>query len=103
MRFVSDRGAECQRSMATAGHDLLELLLRECARTAPQPLYPSQFAAATSVPRPEVEQGLEHLRLGGLLRLTDWMQGRGQGYTVTTEGAELAGSPRLLDRLRRDG
>lgn len=89
--------------MDTTGNDLLEILLRECARTAPEPVYPSLFSEATSVPRPQIDAAFDLLRLGGLVRLTDWVAGRGQGYTVTPEGAEVVQTPRLLERLRTGG
>src|SRR5262245_50165547 len=89
--------------MNPAGRDLLEIVLRECARVAPAPLYPSQYAASTGIARPQIDAALDQLRLGGLVRLTDWVQGLGQGYAVMPEGDELLRSPRLLERLRRDG
>ena len=40
------------------------------------------------------------LRLGGLIRIADWAQGKGQGYALTPEGASVLESPRELARLR---
>jgi len=35
-----------------------------------------------------------------LIRLTDWVQGKGQGYSLTPAGETVLEKPRLLDRLR---
>jgi membrane associated rhomboid family serine protease len=86
--------------MANTSTDLLELILRECAASSPQPWYPSAYVQATGVPRDGLDASLDQLRLGGLIRLTDWVQGHGQGYVVTAEGAEVVQNPRLLGRLR---
>src|SRR5262245_51080776 len=82
---------------------LLETVLQECARVAPAPLYPAQYADSVRIPRGQLDDVLDNLRLGGLVRLTDWVQGLGQGYTLTPAGAEIAGDPSALDRLRRNG
>jgi membrane associated rhomboid family serine protease len=89
--------------MAKISTDLMEMILRECARAAPQPWYPSAYAQETGLAREELDASLDELRLGGLIRLTDWVQGRGQGYTLTPEGQALLDSPRLLERLRANG
>jgi rhomboid protease GluP len=89
--------------MDQSANDLLEILLRECSASAPQPLYPGDYARETGVDRSLLDEQLDRLRLGGLIRLTEWVQGKGQGYTVTEAGSEVLGNPRLLTRLRRDG
>jgi membrane associated rhomboid family serine protease len=76
----------------------LEMILRRCAEAAPQPWYPSRFAQETGTPRDSLDAHLDRLRLAGLVRLTDWVQGLGQGYTLTPEGSELLQNPRLLKR-----
>ena len=86
--------------MATPTTDLLEIILRECAGSRPEPWYPSEYARATGVPRPTLDEPLDRLRLGGLVRLTDWVQGKGQGYTLTPAGEQVLERPRLLQRLR---
>src|SRR5437667_7443287 len=82
---------------------LLEAVLQECARVAPAPLYPSEYADSARIPRGQLDDVLDRLRLGGLVKLTDWTQGLGQGYTLTPAGADVAGSPSSLDKLRRNG
>ncbi|HXG12304.1 MAG TPA: rhomboid family intramembrane serine protease [Gemmataceae bacterium] len=80
--------------------DLLETILRRCAEAAPAPWYPKTYAETTGTPRDSLDRPLEQLRLAGLVRLTDWVQGLGQGYALTPEGANVLESPRLLGRLR---
>src|SRR5262249_62056834 len=89
--------------MANVSTDLLEIILRECATAAPAPWYPAAYAQATGVARDALDASLDELRLGGLVRLTDWVQGRGQGYALTPEGAQVLENPRLLGRLRSNG
>jgi membrane associated rhomboid family serine protease len=86
--------------MATPTTDLLEIILRECAGARPQPWYPYDYARDTGLPRDALDEPLDRLRLGGLVRLTDWVQGKGQGYTLTPAGERVLARPRLLDRLR---
>lgn len=78
----------------------LELILRQCAQAAPAPWYPSAYARAAGVPRDSLDPYLDQLRLGGLVRLTDWVMETGQGYTLTPEGKRLLADPRDLARLR---
>jgi rhomboid protease GluP len=42
---------------------------------------------------------LDQLRMNGLIRLTDWVAGLGQGYALTPAGEEVLRSPRQLARL----
>jgi membrane associated rhomboid family serine protease len=86
--------------MATPATDLLEIILRECAAARPAPWYPGDYARATGLPREALDEPLDRLRLAGLVRLTDWVQGKGQGYALTAAGEKVLGRPRLLDRLR---
>jgi len=79
------------------------MILRECAGSGEQPWYPAAYSQATGVPRDALDAAVDELRLGGLIRLTDWVQGRGQGYVLTSEGKEVVESPRLLNRLRVQG
>jgi membrane associated rhomboid family serine protease len=77
-----------------------EEILRLCAATAPQPWYPSAHAKAAGIDRDRLDLPLERLRLGGLIRLTDWVQGQGQGYVLTPEGEQALQQPHMLARLR---
>lgn len=86
--------------MATESDEVLEALLRECHQAAPQPWYPSAYAAQTGMDRALLDADLDRLRMGGLVRLTDWVQGKGQGYALTPEGALVLQNTRLLRRLK---
>src|SRR5262249_43528764 len=84
-------------------NDVLEAVLLECAQRAPAPLYAAEYADTARIPRGQLDDALDRLRLGGLVKLTDWVQGRGQGYVLTPQGAEVTTTPRLLDDVRRNG
>jgi membrane associated rhomboid family serine protease len=81
----------------------LEAILRRCAEAAPEPWYPSLFAQASGVARDSLDPYLDQLRMAGLVRLTDWVQGRGQGYALTPHGQEVLQNPRYLARFVNDG
>lgn len=70
---------------------------------APEPLYPGAYAQATGIARSALDDNLDQLRLAGLIRLTDWVKDRGQGYTITPAGESVLENARLLQRLRRYG
>src|SRR6516165_1663498 len=89
--------------MAGENNELLEILLRECQAASPQPWYPSEYAQQTGVVRATIEADLDRLRLAGLLRLSDWVKGKGQGYLLTPEGGQVLENPRMLKRLRTGG
>ncbi len=77
-----------------------DAVLRLCADAGPAPWYPSQYAKATGTDRDSLDEPLNHLRLAGLVRLTDWQPGLGQGYVLTEAGRAVLANPRALDRLR---
>jgi membrane associated rhomboid family serine protease len=85
--------------MSATAESPLEEILKQCASRAPEPWYPQDFGA--SLPREKLDPLLDELRLGGLVRLTDWVQGKGQGYALTPAGAAAVRSPSVLARLRR--
>lgn len=87
--------------MASENH-LLEIILRECRSKAPAPFYPS-VDGKDKFERTALDAALDQLRMGGLLQLTPWEAGRGQGYTLTAAGEELLQSPRALNRLQTRG
>jgi membrane associated rhomboid family serine protease len=80
--------------------DALETILQQCAAAAPRPWYPRGFAEANGVPPGTVDTALDRLRTRGLLRLTEWEAGRGQGYALTPHGERVLHSPGLLAQLR---
>src|SRR5262249_234498 len=74
-----------------------------CKDAAPNPWYPAAFTQTSGVPRERLDPLLDELRLGGLIRLTDWVPGQGQGYALTLEGAEVVLTPRLLEKVKARG
>jgi rhomboid protease GluP len=80
--------------------DSLLSILRRCGEAAPNPWYPSQDPALATIRPDGLDAHLDRLRLGGLMQLTDWVQGRGQGYVLTPAGAYILENPRELARLR---
>src|SRR5262249_24028555 len=86
--------------MPPADRDLLTEVLRACYDAAPEPLYPARFASAAGLYRTTLDRALDELRLSGLVRLTEWVQGLGQGYTLTHAGLAALED---LHQLRRGG
>lgn len=77
-----------------------EAILRRCAAAAPKPWYPRVFAQSSGVPRDSLDVPLNELRIAGLVRLTDWEKGVGQGYRLTEQGEEVLRNPMDLAQLR---
>src|SRR5437879_5194576 len=71
-------------------------VLRLCASADPGPWYPSRYAGD----RDSLDEPLNLLRLAGLVRLTAWEQGIGQGYELTAAGRAALDNPRAAARLR---
>src|SRR5438445_499389 len=84
--------------MAAPADDMLVDLLKAIEQSAPNPLYPAAFAADFGLERARLDQALDQLRLRGLVRLTDWVQDKGQGYVLTPQGAIALKNPGLLQR-----
>src|SRR4051794_508507 len=99
-RFIAFVNLLLGATMAKSHTELLEMILRECAAAQTHPWYPAAFAKATGVPREPLDASLDQLRLSGLVKLTPWVAGQGQGYQLTPHGAEVLQQPRLLARLR---
>ncbi len=78
----------------------LEMILRQCAQDAPEPWYPSAYARENAVPRDSLDPYLDQLRTAGLIQLTEWVQGNGQGYRLTPEGRQLLNTPGDVAQLR---
>ncbi|MBI3407200.1 MAG: rhomboid family intramembrane serine protease [Planctomycetes bacterium] len=84
--------------MSPSAKDLLIKVLEACAATGQEPLYPAQHCTATGMDRTTLDGALDQLRMSGLVRLTEWVQGKGQGYAVTPEGLQVLQNPGLLNR-----
>jgi membrane associated rhomboid family serine protease len=80
--------------------NLLELILRQCATSAPEPWYPSAYARSNGVSRDSLDDPLNRLRQGGLIQIVDWVKDKGQGYILTPSGQQALQSPRDLERLK---
>ena len=87
--------------MADGEDTPLVTILNYCAAAAPEPWYPSAFAREKGIPRDSLDPPLDRLRLGGLVQLTDWVQGTGQGYRLTPEGERVLQTPRDMALLRQ--
>jgi rhomboid protease GluP len=87
--------------MTDPAAEIPETILRNCAAAAPRPWFPAVYARDNGVARDLLDSKLDWLRMGGLIRIADWVQGQGQGYTLTPEGKQVLESPRELDRLRK--
>jgi membrane associated rhomboid family serine protease/DNA-binding PadR family transcriptional regulator len=80
--------------------ELYETVLRQCAARTPEPWYPRTFAEAAGVDRGALDAALERLRMRGLVQLTEWQPGNGQGYRLTAEGERVLHNAGLLTRVR---
>src|SRR5262245_14479863 len=100
---IMARRYRCQcvcRSMNETQLYPLEAILRYCAAAAPHPWYPSEHARTNGIDRDSLDPHIDRLRMGGLIRLTDWVQDFGQGYALTEAGREILESPHKLSRLQ---
>jgi membrane associated rhomboid family serine protease len=78
----------------------LVAILRHCAAAAPEPWYPSVYARDTGINRDSLDPHLDRLRLDELIQLTDWVEGKNQGYRLTPEGQRVLQTPRDLKLLQ---
>ncbi|OAI47948.1 hypothetical protein AYO44_08430 [Planctomycetaceae bacterium SCGC AG-212-F19] len=85
--------------MAEADNTPLVSILEHCRAAEPDPWYPSVFAREKGIERDSLDPFLDRLRMGGLVQLTEWMQGTGQGYRLTREGERVLQTPRELAQL----
>src|SRR5262249_38328108 len=75
-----------------------DAILRLCAASAPA-WFPSGYAAETGTDRDSLDEPLNQLRLGGLVRIGGWEPGKGQCYVLTDAGrAALAGGRPIVPR-----
>src|SRR5437899_10285053 len=87
--------------MTDPAAEIPETILQNCAAAAPRPWFPAVYARENGGVRDVLDSKVDWLRMGGLIRIADWVQGQGQGYTLTPEGKQVLESPRELDRLRK--
>jgi membrane associated rhomboid family serine protease len=60
--------------------------------------FPLAHARQANIPRDSLDEPIAALRVAGLIRVTDWVKGVGQGFGVTPEGAKLANEPHKVAR-----
>lgn len=77
-----------------------ETILRLCAEASPSPWYPSEFAKFAGIERERFDPALNALRVAGLVEITDWVSGRGQGYLLTPAGEAALRSPKQMAQVR---
>ncbi|MCI0684917.1 MAG: rhomboid family intramembrane serine protease [Gemmataceae bacterium] len=78
-----------------ADTDLLLRVLQACAQS-PAPLFPAELAATSGIDRARLDEAIDRLRLNGYIQIADWVQGKGQGYTLTPAGAAALTKPTEL-------
>src|SRR5687767_9944263 len=61
-------------------------LLKACAEREPEPLYPVRYAIDHNIDRDQLDLALDELHRRGLVKLTDWVKGSGQGRALTDAG-----------------
>lgn len=86
--------------MASHPTPTIDEILKSCVTSAPRPWRPSEYARSAGVERDSLDEPLNRLRLAGLVRLTDWEPGIGQGYLPTEAGTAVAANAGSLERLR---
>jgi rhomboid protease GluP len=84
-----------------ASPHLLESILRWCESAAPEPWYAKLHATQHGIDRDSLDPPLTDLRVRRLIRLTDWLPGKGQGYLLTDEGKALLADSKAMAALRR--
>lgn len=72
-------------------------LLRAIAASEPAAWYPGEFARSHSVPRDSIDEPLNRLRMSGLVQMSDWEAGKGQGYFLTSDGRRALLHPARLN------
>lgn len=81
-----------------ADSDPLRDLLGAIAAVEPAPWRPGEHARATGADRDSLDEPLNKLRMSGLVRLTEWEPGKGQGYLLTPDGKRALQLPTLIGR-----
>ncbi len=68
-------------------------LLRAIAAAAPQMWFPRLHAEQTGAARDGLDEPLWRLRQAGLVQVTDWIGGLGQGFQLTRDGERAVDHP----------
>jgi rhomboid protease GluP len=83
----------------SAATSLRETILRQVLASDPGPWYPSDYARSAGLNREGLYAPLNDLRVAGLVQLTEWIAGKGQGYVLTMLGREVLSDPAALTQL----
>jgi membrane associated rhomboid family serine protease len=76
-----------------------DILLRLCAASEPAAWFPSAYASETGTDRDSLDEPLNQLRLGGLVRIGGWEPAKGQWYVLTDAGrSAVAGGRPVVPR-----
>jgi rhomboid protease GluP len=86
--------------MSDPAESLRETVLRQCEAASPKPWYPKLYAEQAGADREALYGPLNDLRLANLVELTEWVEGKGQGYLITPLGREVLADPLFLSQLR---
>jgi membrane associated rhomboid family serine protease len=86
--------------MNISGTHALEAILRYCAEATPKPWYPSAYAQSSGISRDSLDPFLDQLRMSGLIQLTEWVAGSGQGYVLTPLGIQAMDNPKFMAQVR---
>jgi len=86
--------------MSESDSPLRETLLRQCLATHPGPWYPRDYARTSGLDIESFYGPLNDLRQASLVQLTEWITGKGQGYTIAPLGKEVLEDPVFLAQLR---
>ncbi len=86
--------------MSDPAESLRETILRQCEAASPNPWYAKLYAAQVGTDREALYGPLNDLRLANLVELTEWVEGKGQGYLITPLGREVLADPLFLSQLR---
>ncbi len=84
-------------------NEILEMILRDCAYTGGESWYLAEYAKQTGLNRDDLEYAADQLRRAGLIELTKFVPGRGQGFMITDFGIEMLRSSKHMGRLRTMG
>ncbi|MGF1582219.1 MAG: rhomboid family intramembrane serine protease [Gemmataceae bacterium] len=79
------------------------MILRDCAYTGEESWYLAEYSKQTGVDRDHLEFAADQLRRAGVIELTKFVPGRGQGFAITGFGIEMLRSSKYMGRLRTMG
>jgi membrane associated rhomboid family serine protease len=80
--------------------NIRETLLRQILATEPGAWYLKDHSDTAGIDPETLYGPLNDLRVASLVQLTEWVQGKGQGYIITPLGKEVLNDPVFLNELR---